>query len=42
MGKARKWKEFQKIGEVVEETRKLGKEEYVVEIGIGSVDINAN
>jgi len=36
---ARKWKEFQKVGEVVEEMRKLGREEYVVEMGIGSARI---
>ncbi|KIM38229.1 hypothetical protein M413DRAFT_447977 [Hebeloma cylindrosporum] len=40
-GEARKWKEFQKVGEVVEEMRKLGREEYVVEMGIGSAGINA-
>ncbi|PPQ74952.1 hypothetical protein CVT26_011664 [Gymnopilus dilepis] len=32
----RSWKEFEKVGEVVEEMRKLGREEYVVEMGIGS------
>jgi len=41
-GEARSWKEFQKVGEVVEEMRKLGREEYVVEMGIGSAGINAN
>jgi len=41
-GEARRWKEFQKVGEVVEEMRKLGREEYVVEMGIGSAGINAN
>jgi len=30
------WKEFQKVGEVVEEMRVLGREAYVVEMGIGS------
>ncbi|KDR86089.1 hypothetical protein GALMADRAFT_54140 [Galerina marginata CBS 339.88] len=32
----RSWKEFEKVGEVVEEMRRLGREEYVVEMGIGS------
>ena len=41
-GEARRWKEFQKVGEVVEEMRKLGREAYVVEMGIGSAGINAN
>lgn len=31
-----RWKEFQKVGKVVEEMRRLGREEYVVEMGIGS------
>jgi len=31
-----RWKEFQKVGEVVEEMRRIGREEYVVEMGIGS------
>lgn len=33
----RTWKEFQKVGEVVEEMRKIGREEFVVEMGIGSI-----
>ncbi|PCH34347.1 hypothetical protein WOLCODRAFT_63598 [Wolfiporia cocos MD-104 SS10] len=32
----RRWTEFEKVGEVVEEMRRLGKERYVVEMGIGS------
>ena len=32
----RRWIEFEKVGEVVEEMRRLGKENYVVEMGIGS------
>lgn len=31
-----RWKEFQKVGKVVEEMRRIGREEYVVEMGIGS------
>ncbi|KAF8195084.1 hypothetical protein BJ912DRAFT_164558 [Pholiota molesta] len=34
------WKEFQKVGEVVEEMRRIGREEYVVEMGIGSAGVN--
>lgn len=30
------WTEFQKVGEVVEEMRKLGREQFIVEMGIGS------
>jgi len=32
----RRWKEFEKVGEVVEEMRRLRREKYVVEMGIGS------
>ncbi|TFK42249.1 hypothetical protein BDQ12DRAFT_677878 [Crucibulum laeve] len=32
----RQWNEFKKVGEVVEEMRRIGREEYVVEMGIGS------
>ncbi|KAH0591567.1 hypothetical protein H2248_001621 [Termitomyces sp. 'cryptogamus'] len=32
----RRWFEFQKVGEVVEEMRRLGREKYIVEMGIGS------
>ncbi|KAG5638932.1 hypothetical protein H0H81_008701 [Sphagnurus paluster] len=32
----RRWIEFSKVGEVVEEMRKLGREQLVVEMGIGS------
>ncbi|KAF7964908.1 hypothetical protein HWV62_1761 [Athelia sp. TMB] len=31
------WTEFEKVGEVVEEMRRIGKEEYVLHMGIGSV-----
>jgi hypothetical protein len=34
------WKEFQKVGEVVEEMRRIGREEYVVEMGIGSAGVD--
>ncbi|PFH48636.1 hypothetical protein AMATHDRAFT_49354 [Amanita thiersii Skay4041] len=34
-GKA-EWREFGKVGEVVQEMRRLGREKYVVEMGIGS------
>ncbi|KAG6919087.1 hypothetical protein DXG01_009340 [Tephrocybe rancida] len=30
------WSEFQKVGEVVEEMRRLGREQYIVEMSIGS------
>ncbi|KAH9926461.1 uncharacterized protein B0H18DRAFT_876407, partial [Fomitopsis serialis] len=32
----RRWMEFEKVGGVVEEMRRLGREKYVVEMGIGS------
>lgn len=32
----RTWSEFEKVGEVVDEMRRLGREKYVVEMGIGS------
>lgn len=32
----RKWSEFQKVGEVVEEMRRIDREKFVVEMGIGS------
>lgn len=32
----RRWIEFERVGEVVEEMRRLGREGYVVEMGIGS------
>ncbi|EIW64483.1 uncharacterized protein TRAVEDRAFT_41894 [Trametes versicolor FP-101664 SS1] len=32
----REWSEFEKVGEVVEEMRRRGRESFVVEIGIGS------
>lgn len=31
-----RWKEFQKVGKVVEQMRRIGREEYIVEMGIGS------
>ena len=31
-----RWIEFDKVGEVVEERRRLGREQFVVEMGIGS------
>ncbi|KAI0081110.1 hypothetical protein K474DRAFT_1614167 [Panus rudis PR-1116 ss-1] len=34
-GKSR-WVEFEKVGEVVEEMRRLGRDSYIVEMGIGS------
>ncbi|KAF9078643.1 hypothetical protein BDP27DRAFT_1309935 [Rhodocollybia butyracea] len=30
------WKEFQKVGEVIEEMKRIGREKYVVEMGLGS------
>lgn len=36
----RHWSEFEKVGEVVEEMRRLGREQYVVEMGIGSAGAN--
>ena len=35
-GGKRRWVELEKVGEVVEEMRSLGREKYVVEMGIGS------
>ncbi|RDB24428.1 RWD domain-containing protein 2B [Hypsizygus marmoreus] len=35
-GCQRTWSEFQKVGEVVEEMRRLGREQFIVEMGIGS------
>jgi len=32
----RNWVEFEKVGDVVEEMRRLGRESYVTEMGIGS------
>ncbi|KAA1467868.1 hypothetical protein DENSPDRAFT_357269 [Dentipellis sp. KUC8613] len=32
----RRWVEFERVGDVVEEMRRLGRESYVVEMGIGS------
>lgn len=36
-GAEKGWSEFQKVGEVVEEMRKIGREEYLTEMGIGSL-----
>ncbi|KAI0095173.1 hypothetical protein BDY19DRAFT_988938 [Irpex rosettiformis] len=33
----RRWVELEKVGEIVEEMRRLGREAFVVEMGIGSV-----
>lgn len=33
---SREWLEFEKVGEVVEEMRRRGRESFVVEMGIGS------
>ncbi|KAI0728356.1 hypothetical protein C8Q72DRAFT_779852 [Fomitopsis betulina] len=35
-----RWVEFEKVGEVVDEMRRLGRGEYVVEMGIGSARTN--
>jgi hypothetical protein len=35
-GHEKQWSEFQKVGEVVAEMRRIGKEKYIVEMGIGS------
>lgn len=32
----KRWNEFQKVGEVVEEMRRIGREQFIVEMGIGS------
>lgn len=31
-----RWSEFQKVGEVVEEMKRLGREVFMLEMGIGS------
>ena len=36
----KRWVEFEKVGEVVDEMRWLGREKYVVEMGIGSAGTN--
>jgi len=33
----RAWSEFEKVGEVVQEMKRLGREEFLVEMGIGSI-----
>lgn len=35
-GSPRRWGELQKVGEVVDEMRRLGRAKYVTEMGIGS------
>lgn len=35
-GQERRWSEFQKVGEVVEEMRRIGRKKYIIEMGIGS------
>ena len=35
-GQRGRWSELEKVGEVVEEMRRLGREQFVVEMGIGS------
>ncbi|KAM5539959.1 hypothetical protein V8D89_006462 [Ganoderma adspersum] len=35
-GQRGRWSEFEKVGEVIEEMRRLGREQFVVEMGIGS------
>ena len=35
-GQRGRWSEFEKVGEVVEEMQRLGREQFVVEMGIGS------
>ncbi|KAJ4495962.1 hypothetical protein C8J55DRAFT_414473 [Lentinula edodes] len=32
----RRWTEFQKVGDVMEEMRRIGRQKYIVEVGIGS------
>ncbi|KAH9854296.1 hypothetical protein C2E23DRAFT_726829 [Lenzites betulinus] len=36
---SRRWAEFEKVGEVVEEMRRLGRERFVVDMGIGSAGL---
>ncbi|KAK2467149.1 hypothetical protein APHAL10511_000698 [Amanita phalloides] len=36
LGRDKMWKEFQKVGEVVEEMKRLGRRKYVTEVGIGN------
>lgn len=35
-GQLKGWREFEKVGEVVEEMRRLGRGKYVLEMGIGA------
>ena len=35
-GEKGSWREFQKVGEVVKEMKRLGREQYVVDMGIGN------
>ncbi|KAJ3511640.1 hypothetical protein NLJ89_g3980 [Agrocybe chaxingu] len=41
LGEDQRWKEFSKVGKVVEEMRRIGREAYVVEMGIGSAGVNS-
>ena len=36
IGRKGTWREFQKVGEVVEEMKRLGREKYMVDMGIGN------
>lgn len=40
-GERGRWVEVEKVGEVVEEMRRMGRERYVLEMGIGSVGVGA-
>lgn len=37
--RGRSWAEFEKVGEVLQEMRRIGRESYVVEMGIGSAAV---
>ncbi|CAA7265051.1 unnamed protein product [Cyclocybe aegerita] len=41
LGEDQRWKEFQKVGKVVEEMRRIGREGYVVKMGIRSTVVNS-
>lgn len=38
----RRWTEVEKVGEVVEEMKRMGREEYIVQMGIGSLSSGAS
>lgn len=38
----RRWAEVEKVGEVVEEMKRMGREEYIVQMGIGSLGSGAS